>query len=198
MFHQSSFGKNIKMSSTAEISDAGEKILLLLSFQKSLYFMKEREVRMFYREYQDSNEMPDADRKLVEEAVIAASGAYAPYSHFMVGAAILFDDGTVVRGANVENAAFPSGSCAEKTAVSYAVSNYPGKRPVAIAVAALSGGTLTREPVPPCGNCRQMLVEEEQRQGYPIKVILTGKDKTIVIDSVESLMPLRFTKSNLL
>ena len=159
--------------------------------------MNEREVRMLYKEYHDSSELPDVDRKLTEEAIIAASGAYAPYSHFMVGAAILFEDGTVVRGANVENAAFPSGSCAEKTAVSYAVSNYPGKRPVAIAVAALSGGILTHEPVPPCGNCRQMLVEEEQRQGSPIKVILRGKDKTIVIDSVESLMPLRFTKSNL-
>jgi cytidine deaminase len=185
------------MSSTAEISNAGEKILLLLSFQKSRYFMKEREVRMLYREYRESSEMPDDDRKLTEEAVIAASGAYAPYSHFMVGAAILFDDGTVVRGANVENAAFPSGSCAEKTAVSYAVSNFPGKKPVAIAVAALSGGQMTREPVPPCGNCRQMLVEEEQRQGHPIRIILAGKEKTIVIDSVESLMPLGFTKSNL-
>ena len=71
--------------------------------------------------------MPDADRILTEEAVVAASGAYAPYSHFMVGAAILLDDGTVVRGANVENAAFPSGSCAEKTALSCSVSNYPGK-----------------------------------------------------------------------
>ncbi len=160
--------------------------------------MKEREVRMTYMEYQESNEMPDADRKLIEEAVVAASGAYAPYSNFMVGAAIMLDDGTVVRGANVENAAFPSGSCAEKTAISHAVSNYPGKRPVAIAIAALSGGMLTREPVPPCGNCRQMLVEEEQRQGKPIKVILTGKEKTIVTDSAEYLMPLRFTKSNLL
>ncbi len=159
--------------------------------------MKEREIRFFYKEYLNVNEMPDADRILTEEAVIAASGAYAPYSHFMVGAAILLDDGTIVRGANVENAAFPSGSCAEKTALSYTVSNYPGKRPVAIAIAALSGDKLTREPVPPCGNCRQMLVEEEQRQGNPIKVILAGSEKILVIDSAESLLPLRFTKSNL-
>lgn len=159
--------------------------------------MKEREIRFFYKEYLNVNEMPDADRILSEEAVVAASGAYAPYSHFMVGAAILLDDGTIVRGANVENAAFPSGSCAEKTALSYTVSNYPGKRPVAIAIAALSGDKLTREPVPPCGNCRQMLVEEEQRQGNPIKVILAGSEKILVIDSAESLLPLRFTKSNL-
>jgi len=160
--------------------------------------MKEREIRVLYKEYQDGNEMPDADRVLTEEAVVAASGAYAPYSHFMVGAAILLDDGTVVRGANVENAAFPSGSCAEKTTLSYSVSNYPGRRPVAIAIAALSGDKLTREPVPPCGNCRQMLIEEEQRHGKPIKVILAGSEKILVIESAESLMPLRFTKSNLL
>ena len=159
--------------------------------------MKEREIRVLYKEYHDSNELPDADRVLAEEAVVAASGAYAPYSHFMVGAAILLDDGTVVRGANVENAAFPSGSCAEKTALSYSVSNHPGKRPLAIAIAALSAGRLTREPVPPCGNCRQMLVEEEQRHGMPIKVILAGSEKVLVTDSAESLLPLRFTKSNL-
>lgn len=159
--------------------------------------MKEREIRVLYKEYHDSNELPDADRVLAEEAVFAASAAYAPYSHFMVGAAILLDDGTVVRGANVENAAFPSGSCAEKTALSCSVSNYPGKRPLAIAIAALSGGKLTREPVPPCGNCRQMLVEEEQRHGMPIKVILAGSDKVLVTDSAKSLLPLRFTKSNL-
>jgi len=159
--------------------------------------MKEREVRFFYKEYLKGDEMPDADRVLTEEAVVAASGAYAPYSHFMVGAAILLDDGTVVRGANVENAAFPSGSCAEKTALSWSVSNHPDRRPVAIAIAALTGGNMTREPVPPCGNCRQMLIEEEQRNGKPIKVILAGSEKILVIDSAESLMPLRFTKSNL-
>ncbi len=159
--------------------------------------MKEREVKFFYKEYLNVDELLEADRILIEEAVDAASGAYAPYSHFMVGAAILLDDGTVVRGANVENAAFPSGSCAEKTALSFSVSNYPARRPVAIAIAALSGDKLTREPVPPCGNCRQMLVEEEQRHGEPIKVILAGSEKILVTDSAESLMPLRFTKSNL-
>jgi len=159
--------------------------------------MKEREIRFLYKEYLNGNEMPDADRVLTEEAVAAASGAYAPYSHFMVGAALLLEDGTVVRGANVENAAFPSGSCAEKTVLSWAVSNYPDRRPIAIAIAALSGGKQTREPVPPCGNCRQMLIEEEQRHGKPIKVILAGSEKIFVTESAESLMPLRFTKSNM-
>ena len=115
----------------------------------------------------------------------------------MVGAAILLDDGTVIRGANVENAAFPSGSCAEKTALSYTVANHQDKRSVAIAIAALSGGKLTRDPVPPCGNCRQMLIEEEQRLGKPVRVILAGESSVIVLENCQSLMPLSFTRSNL-
>ena len=116
----------------------------------------------------------------------------------MVGAAILLDDGSVVRGANVENAAFPSGSCAEKTAISFTVANHRDKRSVAIAIAALSGGELTAGPVPPCGNCRQMLIEEEQRLGKPIKIILAGKSAVIVLENCQSLMPLSFTRSNLI
>ncbi len=159
--------------------------------------MNKRETIISYLEYQGIDELPVADRKLVEEAVAAASGAYAPYSHFMVGAAILLDDGTVVRGANVENAAFPSGSCAEKTALSYTVANYHGRKSIAIAIAAKSGGKLTDEPVPPCGNCRQMLIEEEQRLGTPIKVILAGQSGIIILENCQSLMPLSFTRSNL-
>lgn len=159
--------------------------------------MNKRETIISYQEYKSIDELPGADRKLVEEAVAAASGAYAPYSHFMVGAAILLDDGTVVRGANVENAAFPSGSCAEKTALSYTVATYQGKRSVAIAIAAILGGKLTSDPVPPCGNCRQMLIEEEQRLGTPIRVILAGESGIIVLENCQSLMPLSFTRSNL-
>ena len=159
--------------------------------------MKKRETIISYMEYQGIGELPVTERKLVEEAVSAASGAYAPYSDFMVGAAILLADGTVVRGANVENAAFPSGSCAEKTALSFTVANYRNNSSVAIAIAALTGGKLTPEPVPPCGNCRQMLIEEEQRLGTPIKVILAGQSGIIVLDNCQSLMPLSFTRSNL-
>ncbi len=160
--------------------------------------MNKREAIISYLEFQGIDELPDADRKLVEEAVAAASGAYAPYSNFMVGAAILLDDGTVIRGANVENAAFPSGSCAEKTALSYTVANHHDKRSVAIAIAALSGGKLTRDPVPPCGNCRQMLIEEEQRLGKPVRVILAGESAVIILENCQSLMPLSFTRSNLI
>ena len=160
--------------------------------------MKKREVTISYLEYTGIGELPELDRKLAEEAVGAASGAYAPYSRFMVGAAILLDDGTVIRGANVENAAFPSGSCAEKTALSYTVANYGSRRSVAIAIAALSEGRLTPQPVPPCGNCRQMLIEEEQRLGTPIKVILAGESAVTVLENCQLLMPLSFTRSNLI
>ncbi len=159
--------------------------------------MKKREVSISFLEYSGIDELPDADRSLVEEAISAAAGSYAPYSHFNVGAAILLDDGMVVRGANVENAAFPSGSCAEKTALSYSVANHHEKKAVAIAIAALTGGELTDQPVPPCGNCRQMLIEEEQRTGHPMKVILAGKSGVTVLANCQSLMPLSFTRSNL-
>lgn len=159
--------------------------------------MKEKEIITHYTEYHSQTELPETDKKLMDSAVEAAGNAYAPYSQFMVGAAILLDDGTVVKGANVENAAFPSGSCAEKTALSWFVSNYPDRWAVAIAITALSGGKMTSEPVPPCGNCRQMLLEEEQRTGKPVRIILAGKEKIIVVNNCESLMPLHFNKSNL-
>lgn len=159
--------------------------------------MKKREVSISYLEYENRDDLPVAEKHLVEEAVTAAGGAYAPYSHFMVGAALLLDDGTVIRGANVENAAFPSGSCAEKTALSYMVANHGERKALAIAIAAMSDGKLTEEPVPPCGNCRQMLIEEEQRSGSHIKVILAGNSAVLVLDSSQALMPLSFTGSNL-
>ncbi len=159
--------------------------------------MIEKEIKISYTEYPGTGDLPETEKKLADEAVDAASSAYAPYSGFYVGAALMFEDGTIIRGANVENAAFPSGSCAEKTVISYAVSNFPGKRAVAIAIAALSDGVMTVEPVPPCGNCRQMLIEEEYRQGKPIRVILAGKTNTIVLNDSRSLMPLSFTRTNL-
>ncbi len=159
--------------------------------------MKKREVSISYLEYGNRDELPVAEKQLIEEAVTAAAGAYAPYSHFMVGAALLLDNGTVIRGANVENAAFPSGSCAEKTAISYMVANHGERKALAIAIAAMSHGKLTEEPVPPCGNCRQMLIEEEQRSGSHIKVILAGNSSVIVLDSCQALMPLSFTGRSL-
>ena len=160
--------------------------------------MEEKEIRFVYTEYKVLADMPDDERDLIEKAVIAGKKAYAPYSRFQVGAALLLEDGTVVTGANVENAAFPSGSCAEKTALSYAVSNYPELKPRAIAIVACTENGITGDPVSPCGNCRQMLLEEEHRNKQPIKVILYGTERIVVASSSEDLMPLQFTKDNLI
>ncbi|HHU98325.1 MAG: cytidine deaminase [Bacteroidales bacterium] len=159
--------------------------------------MKKRESTISFLEYNSEDELPAMEKELVGEAVRAASGAYSPYSHFMVGAALLLDSGEIVKGANVENAAYPSGSCAERTALSYSVANFSDRKVVAIAVAALTDGVLTEDPVTPCGNCRQMLIEEEQRNGRPIKVILAGKSAIYVLENSQGLMPLSFTASNL-
>jgi cytidine deaminase len=123
--------------------------------------------------------------------------AYAPYSKFRVGAAVRLDSGIIVRGTNVENAAFPSGICAEQNAISTTVSNYIGDKPRAIAIAAITDDGQLTDPVPPCGNCRQVIAEEESRTGNQIKIILSGKNKTLVIDSISCLLPLQFNMKNL-
>ncbi|MBI5010591.1 MAG: cytidine deaminase, partial [Bacteroidia bacterium] len=127
----------------------------------------------------------------------AAANAYAPYSGFRVGAALRLESGKTVKGANVENAAFPSGICAERSAISASVSNYPDDKPYVIAIAAFNEEGLTDEPVTPCGNCRQVIAEEESRTRTRIKLILGGKKRIYVIESIGSLLPLQFSKNNL-
>jgi len=150
-----------------------------------------------YKEYEKTEELESDDMELVFAAREAALNAYAPYSKFRVGAAVRLESGIIVRGANIENAAFPSGICAERSALSNSVSNHQNDIPVALALAAMTEDGLTEEPVPPCGNCRQVIAEEESRIGSQIKIILSGKNKTMVIESISSLLPLQFNKKNL-
>jgi cytidine deaminase len=150
-----------------------------------------------YKEFDNRDELDKEDFILLQSAIEASLNAYAPYSMFRVGAALRLESGTIVKGTNVENAAFPSGICAERGAISTAVSNYPDDKPVAIAIAALTETGITEEPVSPCGNCRQVIAEEEARNNCRIKIILGGKKKTIVIESIKSLLPLRFSMTNL-
>jgi cytidine deaminase len=151
-----------------------------------------------YTEYDRPEELDDEDRGLLLAAREAALNAYSPYSLFKVGAAIRLESGLIVKGANVENAAYPSGICAERNALSNSVTNHPNDKPVAIAIAALSENGLTESPVPPCGNCRQVLAEEELRNNRQIRIILSGKNKIQVVESCTQLLPLQFTKNNLL
>jgi cytidine deaminase len=154
-------------------------------------------VSFSYSEYENFDELNKSDLELIIAARESAEKAYAPYSKFRVGAAVRLESGLIIRGANVENAAFPSGICAERSALSNSISNYPDDKPVALAVAALKDTGITLDPPSPCGSCRQVIAEEESRIGNKIKIILSGKNKTRIIGSVSDLLPLQFNKENL-
>ena len=142
-------------------------------------------------------ECTEIEKKLIDAAKQATSNAYAPYSHFHVGAALLLENGKIITGNNQENAAYPSGLCAERTAVFYANSQYPNQKIEAMAVAAFYNGEFTDNLISPCGSCRQVLLEVESRYNSPVKVMLYKKDEVYVADSMSSLMPLSFTKDAL-
>ncbi|MDD2474634.1 MAG: cytidine deaminase [Dysgonamonadaceae bacterium] len=138
-------------------------------------------------------ECTDIEKKLIDAAKQTTSNAYAPYSKFKVGAALLLSDGKIITGNNQENAAYPSGLCAERTAVFYANSQFPDQKIEALAVAAYYNGDFTSELVSPCGSCRQVLLEVESRYQSPVKILMyTNQNEVYVADSMSSLMPLSF------
>lgn len=132
-------------------------------------------------------------QSLVELARRAALSAYAPYSGFKVGAAVLMSDGTVYTGNNQENAAYGQSVCAERVALLYAQAQKPGVAPEAVAIAAIENGCLTTSPVTPCGACRQVFAETEQRYGRPVEILMTGKDVILSADSASDLLPCAFS-----
>lgn len=135
---------------------------------------------------------------LVQQSEHAMSTAYAPYSNFHVGAALLMEDHTVVTGSNQENAAYPSGLCAERVALFSAASQLPYKKILALAVVARPSNGSKPIPVTPCGACRQVMLELEIRQQRPFQVIMQYQtDLWIVMPSAESLLPYCFTSANL-
>lgn len=141
------------------------------------------------------NDLSDADRVLVEQARLATHRSYAPYSKFSVGAAIQLDNGEIITGANQENVAYPSGTCAERTACYYAHALYPDANFSAIAIAARgTDGNEVTLPIAPCGACRQALLEYETLAGKDVRVILTGSEKIIILPSVKSLLPFAFSE----
>ena len=143
----------------------------------------------------DFKELTDAERHLVETARKATFRSYAPYSDFKVGAAIELANGEVVAGANQENAAFSSGTCAERSACFYAHSQYPEADFSRIAIAARDKtDQFIENPIPPCGACRQALLEYETLAGRPVPVLLVGREKVYRLPSVKSLLPLAFTE----
>lgn len=133
------------------------------------------------------------DEKLVEEARRATGLSYSPYSRFAVGAAVLLENGEVVRGANQENASYPVGICAERTALATAQNLYPGVAVVALALAARNAeGLLTEDVVTPCGMCRQAIAECEKRYGRSIRIIMSSRTETMAAESIKELLPMAF------
>lgn len=161
--------------------------------------MKERKIIALLQEY-TPDELPSCYSDLVDAAKAATKRAHAPYSKFHVGAAIRLENGEIVSGANQENAAFSSGTCAERSACFYAASQYPGVAFKQIAIAAYAEPKVSSEslsfqkmPISPCGSCRQALLEYEAMYG-DIEVILYGRDAVYVLPSIKSLLPLCFTE----
>ncbi len=159
--------------------------------------MRTKEVRIFVYEFDAVSELPEEDRELLNAAREAAKSAYAPYSGFFVGAALKLENGEILKGNNQENAAFPTGLCAERVALFYANATYPDVSVKTIAVTAANHEGIVNGPVRPCGSCRQALSEAEVRFRQPIKVILDGKEKIQVFDGVDSLLPFAFKPESL-
>ncbi|SFF94375.1 cytidine deaminase [Prevotella sp. KH2C16] len=148
-------------------------------------------------QYCQVDELSEEDRELVTVAKEATQNSYAKYSHFCVGAAIRLGDGRIIKGANQENAAFPSGLCAERTAVFAAQANYPEQPITTLAIAAKNEYGFTGEPVTPCGSCRQVMLEIEDRYQQPVKILLYGTHGVYALKSIKDLMPLCFVDENM-
>lgn len=159
--------------------------------------MKKREITSVLTDYNSSAELETIYEELINNAKKAAESAYAPYSNFKVGAAVLLEDGVIVKGNNQENAAYPSGLCAERVAIFYANAQYPEKRIKAIAVAALTTSGYTAEPIPPCGSCLQVMLESENKSNSSIQVFLYGEKRITSAESIKQFLPVNFTKDML-
>jgi len=155
--------------------------------------MKELKISTKIEIYNKEEELRKSDRQLLKKAKENLFKSYAPYSRFMVSAALLLEDGTIITGANLENASFSLALCAERTTLATAASDHPGKKALAMAITVKSGKMKVEAPVAPCGACRQVLVESEKRLDHPIRLILQGESGDIyIIPTVKNLLPLSF------
>ena len=155
--------------------------------------MQNKKIEINYLEYSGLEELEPKDRELCEAAEKALTGSYAPYSKFNVGAAVRLADGSIVTGANQENAAYPSGLCAERTAMFSAHANHPGTPMTAIAITAAQNGKLNEDITAPCGACRQVMAEYQKVSGRKWTILLYGKKKIIKLSQVDDILPFIFT-----
>lgn len=160
--------------------------------------MKELKIESTFQVYDDLNELPSDVNVLMDKAIKARIKAYAPYSKFKVGAAILLDNGEIITGNNQENVSYPSGLCAERTAIYYAGSQYPDSKILKMAISAASSNQKTKQPIPPCGACRQAIAEYEIKQDSAIEIYFMGEVGNIMkSNSLSNLLPLLFDKKAL-
>ncbi|WP_194766156.1 cytidine deaminase [Tamlana sp. I1] len=146
--------------------------------------------------FEDLKALPSEILNLIHKAIEARKNAYAPYSNFQVGAALLLDNGEIITGNNQENASYPSGLCAERTAIYYAGSQYPDAKVLQMAISATAKNNPTETPIPPCGACRQAMVEYEIKQETPIAIYFMGEKGAVAkSNSISNLLPFTFDKS---
>jgi len=159
--------------------------------------MKEIKIETKLTIFENSNELPQDVFLLMEKAIEAKEKAYAPYSNFNVGAALLLDNGEIITGNNQENACYPSGLCAERTAIYYAGTQFPNNKILKMTITAGSEKQLSNnKPVPPCGACRQAIAEYEIKQESPITIYFMGETGAVAKSkSLENLLPLMFERS---
>jgi cytidine deaminase len=154
--------------------------------------MTAKQINIAYQEFSSIDELNAEDRELAQAAIEGMKGSYAPYSHFNVGAAVRMSNGQIVRGANQENAAFPSGLCAERTAMFAAGAKYPEKDMCSLALCGGVYGRLTDEPATPCGACRQVMAQYQAKAGKPMSVIMVGAKRIWKFEKVDDILPLIF------
>ena len=154
--------------------------------------MINKHIDIRFEEFSALGDLNAEDRELAQAAIEGMRGSYAPYSHFNVGAAVRMSNGQIVRGANQENAAFPSGLCAERTAMFAASAKYPDKDMCSIALCGGLYGKLTEDPATPCGACRQVMAQYQAKSGKPMSVIMVGARKIWKFEKVDDILPLIF------
>ena len=158
--------------------------------------MKKISVNSNFTIFDNIDDLPANIENLVENAKKIRLTAYSKYSNFSVGVSVLMDNGQIINGSNQENAAYPSGLCAERTALFYANSKYPNSNIVCLAIVAGSMSKINETPIAPCGGCRQVISEFETKQSSPIGVYFMGeKGKIVYSNSIENLLPFKFDSS---
>jgi cytidine deaminase len=160
--------------------------------------MKEIQIETKLSVFESFEELSQSEKEFMNQAVEIRKKAYAPYSKFQVGAAIVLDNGVVLQGSNQENAAYPSGLCAERVVIFYAGANYPNNKIMKLFISATPSDRDSENPIPPCGSCRQSIAEYEIKQDLPIEIYFMGaKGAVYKSDSLKNLLPFMFDKSNL-